>query len=68
MKTCYSVEIGGFAIKLQQRGVDRFRVTYGMQVDDNLNYARAAAKFGEAVMHALACEGRLDNREKGERR
>jgi len=54
-------------IKLEQHGKDNFRVTYGLQVDDGLNYAQAAAKFGQAVMHWLACEGRLDNRTKGER-
>ena len=54
-------------IQLIQNGVDRFTVKYGAQVDSDLTYAQAAAKYGEAVMHALACEGKLDNRQKGER-
>lgn len=56
-----------FPIQLFQRGKDRFRVVYGMQADDNLTYAQAAAKLGQAIMHSLACEGKLDNREKGEK-
>lgn len=56
----------GATIKLIQAGVNRFEVHYGKQVDEDLDYEQAAAKYGEAVMHALACEGRLDNRERGE--
>lgn len=65
MRTCIELEDGW--IKLQQRGKDNFCVVYGKQIDDNLNYASAAAKFGQAVMHHLACEGKLDNRERNER-
>lgn len=56
-----------FPIQLFQRGKDSFRVVYGMQTDDYLTYAQAAAALGEAIMHSLACEGKLDNRAKGER-
>jgi hypothetical protein len=35
---------------------------------DNLDYCRAAAKLGESIMHAIACEGKLDNRTKTEAR
>lgn len=54
-------------LQLEQRGKDSFRVTYGKEVKDRLTYAQAAAEFGRAVMHWLACEGLLDNRMKGER-
>lgn len=64
---CYMVENLEFPISLQQHGKDNFTVVYGLQVDKQLNYGNAAAKLGQAIMHALACEGRLDNREKGER-
>jgi hypothetical protein len=69
VKTCYQseLEIPWGPIKLEQAGVDNFRVTYGKQVDANLDYGEAAAKLGQAIMHWLACEGQLDNREKGER-
>lgn len=59
-------EWAGFDISLEQRGVDNFTVRYGKQTDAGLTYADAAAKIGQAFMHALACEGRIDNRTKAE--
>jgi hypothetical protein len=56
--------LGG--IVLVQQGKDTFSVHYGLQVDACLDYGRAAAKLGEAIMHAAACDGHLDNRRKGE--
>lgn len=53
-------------VGLYQRGKDRFCVVYGKQVDDDLTYNQAASALGSALMHALACDGRLDNRERGE--
>jgi hypothetical protein len=67
MKLCFEVRNGPWPIQLWQRGKDNFKVVYGLQIDDNLTYARAAAKLGEAVMHMRACDGELDNRMKGER-
>lgn len=54
-------------VTLQQRGKDNFAVRYGKEVHAELNYAFAASKLGEALMHQLACDGELDNRMKGER-
>lgn len=54
-------------IRLTQTGVDRFSVDYGADQRAGLSYGDAAAKLGQAIMHALACEGKLDNRAKGER-
>lgn len=67
MKVCFKIEIGGAPIELAQSGRDDFRVTYWRQVKDRLTYAVAAAELGECIMHALACEAKLDNRTKGER-
>lgn len=53
-------------VKVEQTGVDRFTVTYGLQIRRGLNYTQAAHEFGECVFHALACDGLLDNRERGE--
>lgn len=53
-------------IELYQRGVDRFAVAYGVQVE-RVNYHDACAKLGQAIMHALACDSIIDNREPGER-
>jgi len=65
---CWTDDDDTWAITLTQQGVDSFTVTYGLQIDTGLNYANAAAKLGEAIMHKAACNGTLDNREKGERR
>lgn len=54
-------------IELIQKGVDKFTVRYCKQVKDGLTYGEAASELGAAIMHALACDGRLDNRVKGER-
>lgn len=49
---------GAFLIQLLAAGEDCFRVRYGLQewVGD---YAYAARKLGEALMHDLACEGKI---------
>jgi hypothetical protein len=60
-KHCYTVSPGTYAIELTQQRRDQFTVQYGRQFDHGLTYAQAAAKLGEAIMHALACEGKLDN-------
>lgn len=66
-RTVYGIRLARFDIELLQHGRDRFSVRYGKQHDGFLNYADAAAKLGEAIMHALACEGKIDNRMPGER-
>lgn len=53
---------------LYQTGFDKFAVRYGLQLKEGLSYAEAAAELGACIMHALACEGRLDNRTKAEAR
>lgn len=64
MKTIYETTDLGTTIKLEQMGVDAFRVTYGLQVKSRLTYEQAAHELGECIFHALACEGKLDNRTK----
>ena len=56
-----AIEDTAFPIRLIQTGLNRFEVHYGLQVDTG-GYAAAAAKLGEAIMHALSCEGHIDNR------
>lgn len=53
-------------VTLQQRGKDNFAVRYGKQVDAGLTYGEACSKLGQALMHQAACDGKLDNRERGE--
>lgn len=64
---CHAVTIAAFHIQLWQEGKDNFKVIYSKQVKANLTYERAALEYGACIMHALACEGILDNRLPGER-
>lgn len=61
MKTCYDVTIADYPIRLVQVNSDCFDVVYGLDVNKGLNYQQAATALGECIMHALACEGKLDN-------
>lgn len=59
--------IGDLGVRLIQNGIGNFTVVYGKQVRAGLDYSEAAYEYGRAIMHALACEGMLDNREKRRR-
>lgn len=63
----FTLDTLAFPIKLTQTGRDRFTITYGKQVDAGINYEAAALQLGANIMHALAYDGKLDNRKKGER-
>lgn len=65
---CLELADLAFDIRLEQTGLDRFAVTYGKQHKDGLSYAAAASELGACIMHALACEGQLDNRTAAEAR
>jgi len=69
MKTtlCFEEHTGAFPVLLHQTGLDRFKVTYGKQIKSGLNYSDAAHELGACLMHAMACDGKLDNRERHER-
>ena len=66
-KLCATFAIAGMPIMLHQEAKDRFTVTYWKQVTDGLTYAQAATALGYCLMRALACDGRLDGRAKGEK-
>ncbi len=62
MQTCHqTIIIEQWPITLEQSASGAFRVTYGKQVTSGLSYAAAAAEYGSCIMHALACEGKLDS-------
>ena len=63
MKTCIEITDLAFPIKLEQSetGPQLFKVTYGKQIRHKLLYEEAAEELGAAIMHALACDGKLDN-------
>lgn len=50
-----------YQVQLWQGGnPKRYAVTYGCQYAEGLNYAQAAAEFGQCLMHSLVCAGALD--------
>lgn len=50
-----------FDLTLYKEGRSTFSVVYGEQTKAHLSYAEAAKEFGECMMHALQCQGVLDN-------
>lgn len=58
---CHSVkgEGLGFPIALYQTDIDRFEVRYGRYGRTGLTYSEAAEEYGECILHALACSGRI---------
>lgn len=65
MKTLFETKIAGFDIKLTRsearpRG-SNYAVSYGKQFNCHLTYEEAAKELGECILHALACEGKLDD-------
>lgn len=65
-KPAWATVIAGMTISLIQTGRNNFTVTYWKDVNDKLTYNQACDKLGQCILHALACESKLDNREKGE--
>tara|TARA_R110000868_G_scaffold133322_1_gene344894 strand:+ start:325 stop:522 length:198 start_codon:yes stop_codon:yes gene_type:complete len=61
MTTCFETEIAGHKITLKQTKRGWFSVQYGLQFDIELGYSEACKKLGQAILHALACEGKLNN-------
>ena len=40
---------------------ERFRLTYGLRVKNNLTYADACHELGAAILHWQCCEGLASN-------
>lgn len=50
---------GDVSVTLEQRANGKFRVVYGLEIHDNLNYSEAAREYGFCVMHSLCCSGKI---------
>jgi hypothetical protein len=62
MQICFQTKLASFPIKLEQSKSGKvFKITYGLQINTTWSYSEAAALLGQAIMHAAACEGLLDN-------
>ena len=48
-------------ITLWQTGNNQFAVVYGTEEYVRLDYVGAAKQLGFSLMHALKCEGKIDN-------
>ena len=55
--------IAGFDISIEQTSANQFTVTYGQQTRAGLDYYDAAREIGLCAMHALACDGGIQNAE-----
>lgn len=56
---CTNIE-GQYAVSLRKDKKHLFAVQYGKQHKYNLTETEAAHEYGECIMHALTCAGRLD--------
>ena len=63
MKEVFKTEIAGYDIVLLQKEPDNFTVQYGAEVKSNLDYSQAAKSIGFCIMHALSCDGKIDDEE-----
>ena len=63
MKEVFKIEIAGYDIVLLQNEPDNFTVQYGAEVKLNLDYSQAAKSIVFCVMHALSCDGKINNEE-----
>lgn len=48
-------------VTLQQRRQNCFLVRYGREIHADLTYSEACYRLGQALMHQLACDDKLDN-------
>ena len=63
MQEVFKIEIAGYDLVLLQNESDNFTVQYGAEVKSSLDYYQAAKSIGFCIMHALSCDGKLDNGE-----
>ena len=63
MQEVFKIEIAGNDIVLLQNESDNFTVQYGAEVKSNLDYYQAAKSMGFCIMHALSCDGKINDEE-----
>lgn len=61
MKICAKFNDLAFPVTLSQSARKLFTVEYGAQIKRGLTYSEAAHELGACLMHAMACNGDLDN-------
>jgi hypothetical protein len=56
----FSQVVAGYTITLTQTSKRRYTVTYGLDETKNLTYNEAAERLGYCILHALACESKIE--------
>ena len=59
----WQTKVAGFPIRLgkHKRRKDTYSVQYGKQIVKDVSLTEAAKEIGYCIMHALQCEGKLDD-------
>ena len=63
MQEVFKIQIAGYDIVLLQNEPDNFTVQYGEEIESNLDYSQAAKSMGFCIMHALSCDGKINDGE-----
>ena len=63
MQEIFKIEIAGYNIILLQNNHANFTVQYGAKIESNLDYSKSAKSIGFCIMHALSCDGKINNGE-----
>ena len=63
MTIVFKTEVAGYEITLQQNSKGEFIVSYGYQQYKTDSYKQAAKEIGVCILHALACEGKIEVKE-----
>ena len=59
-RLCHETIGLAFPVKLWQASQSLFMVEYGEQICYSLTYEEAAREYGRSIMHALACDGMIE--------
>ncbi len=51
-----------YPVSIQRTGSNKYTITYGKQVETNLNWPRAVKSLGECIAHSLCCMGKFDRK------
>ncbi len=60
MKLVWKITTMEYPISLKISRSGRFQVVYGKQITKDLTYDEACCNLGQALMHALSLEGKMD--------
>jgi hypothetical protein len=50
-------------IRVEQTGWNKYTVTYGVEIHENLDYYDASTELGRCIFHRLGCDQCIDSRD-----